>query len=142
MIVPNIFSFIASTIVLYIFFRKSIPRSYDVSFLKEPVDAIRDNDLFRLSWVVIVALLIGYFTSESFGVPVSFVAGSIAIIFLFISRKSETVETKVIMKSAPWAIVFFSIGMYVVVYLLINVGLKAVFDYFILIYVDHSLYVC
>ncbi|HLQ72702.1 MAG TPA: arsenic transporter [Bacillota bacterium] len=141
MIVPNIFSFIASTIVLYTFFRKSIPRSYDVSFLKEPVDAIRDNDLFRLSWVVIVALLIGYFTSESFGVPVSFVAGSIAIIFLFISRKSETVETKVIMKSAPWAIVFFSIGMYVVVYGLKNVGLTAVLASFIQLAADQSLFV-
>src|SRR5699024_10484924 len=82
------------------------------------------------------------FTSESFGVPVSFVPGSIAIIFLFISRKSETGETKVIMKSAPWAIVFFSIGMYVVVYGLKNVGFTAVLASVIQLGADHSLFVC
>lgn len=116
MILPNIFSLIATIIVLSIYFRKNIPSRYDVSKLKEPKEAIRDQGMFRLSWVVLVLLLIGYVTSEWVGVPVSIIAGMIAIFLLVMAKQSHAVDTKAVLKGAPWTIVFFSIGMYVVVY--------------------------
>ena len=125
MIIPNIFSLLASIIVLYLFFRKSIPKTYNLSHLKHPNEVIKDKRLFRLSWIVLLFLFIGYFTSEWFEIPVSLVAGTIALIFLMIGQKSSVIKPKVIIKHAPWAIVFFSIGMYVVVYGLRNVGLTS-----------------
>ncbi|MBU5244435.1 arsenical efflux pump membrane protein ArsB [Bacillus sp. FSL K6-1012] len=123
MIVPNLFSLAASILVLYLFFRKGIPKHYDLSQVKKPADAIKDINMFRMSWLVLGMLLIGYFVSEIWSIPVSFIAGAVAVFFLIMAKNSPAVHTKQVVKGAPWAIVFFSIGMYVVVYGLRNAGL-------------------
>ena len=109
-----------------LFFRKSIPKDYKVSDLKQPKDAIKDIKMFRLAWVILGVLLVGYFSSEFTGLPVSIIAGLTAIFFMIMGQRSSAVHTKQVLQGAPWAIVFFSIGMYVVVYGLRNAGLTSV----------------
>lgn len=140
MVVPNLFSILASMLVLYLYFKKSIPEKFDSSVLKTPSTAIKDLKMFRLSWGVLAVLLLGYFLSGPFGIPVSFIAGAVAILFLAIARRSKAVHTKAVIKGAPWAIVFFSIGMYVVVYGLRNAGLTSVLATAIEWTASHGLY--
>jgi arsenical pump membrane protein len=123
MFVPNLFSLAASILVLFLFFRKEIPKDYDLSKLKEPIEAIKHQGLFKLSWLILVVLLAGFILSETLSIPVSFIIGFAAIVFVFAASRSGVIETNKVIKDAPWTVVVFSIGMYVVVYGLRNVGL-------------------
>ncbi|WP_246625263.1 arsenic transporter [Fictibacillus nanhaiensis] len=140
MIVPNFFSLFASMVVLFIFFRKDIPATYDLSQLKQPKEAIRDPKLFKLSWLILAVLLMGYLTSEFIGVPVSIIAGAAAVFFIFAARKSPAIQTKKIVMDAPWTVVVFSIGMYVVVYGLRNAGLTDLLGSLIQMIADQGLF--
>ncbi|MDN4083486.1 arsenic transporter [Paenibacillus polymyxa] len=141
MIVPNLFSLLASIVVLYLFFRKKIPKTFDTTQLITPANAIKDPKMFRMSWVVLTILLVGYFASEFLDIPVSVVAGIIAIFFLLMARRSPVVPMKEVIKGAPWAIVFFSIGMYVVVYGVRNAGLTDLLSHVIQAAADQGMFV-
>ena len=123
MVVPALFSIGGSLLILLMYFRRSIPQKVSIDQLKQPREAIKDMRMFKLSWIILVFLFFAYLISEFINVPVSIIGGLAAIVFIGFSRKSSVVQTSAIMKSAPWSIVFFSIGMYVVVYGLRNVGL-------------------
>ncbi|PSR36576.1 MAG: arsenical efflux pump membrane protein ArsB [Sulfobacillus thermosulfidooxidans] len=113
----------ASLGVLYLFYRRSIPASVTTADLRSPVSAIKDPRVFRAAWVVLGLLLVGYFASQFLHWPVAIFAGAAAVGLLVIAHRSPVVPIPSLVKNAPWKIVVFSIGMYVVVFGLRNVGL-------------------
>ena len=131
MIVPDLFSLAASIFVLYLFFHKDIPRRYNPGDLSDPSSAISHQGMFKASWVILALLLLGYILTELLHIPVSSVAGVIAIIFLLAGARTKVIAPWRVIKEAPWAIVVFSIGMYVVVYGLRNAGLTVLLGHVI-----------
>lgn len=136
MFIPYIVSVIASIFFLWIILRKDIPKSVDISLLKEPKTAIKNMKLFYFSWLFLAVLLVGYFIGDIYGLPVSLFALGGGIIFLIIASIAKTVNPKTIIKDAPWQVVWFSIGLYIVVYGLKNAGLT---DYLTIVLKDLSL---
>src|SRR5699024_2766338 len=69
------------------------------------------------------------------------VCSSDLIFFIIMARNSKAVDTKAAIKGAPWDIVFFSIGMYVVVYGLGNAGLTSTLASVIQSMADQGLFI-
>ncbi|PIF08301.1 arsenic transporter [Janthinobacterium sp. 13] len=125
MVPVNVVAVLATLAALLLFFHQDIPRDYAVAQLKRPDAAIRDLATFRAGWLVLVLLLVGFFSQESLGVPISLIAAVGAALLLGVAGKGHVISTRYVLRHAPWHIVVFSLGMYLVVYGLRNAGLTA-----------------
>lgn len=123
MVPVDIAAIIATLIMLHWFFRKDIPHQYDTSKLAMPATAIKDVKTFRAGWLVLLLLLLGFFILEPLGIPISAIAAVGAVILWFVAAQGKTINTRKVLREAPWQIVIFSLGMYLVVYGLRNAGL-------------------
>lgn len=123
MVPVNIVSVAATLAMLLWFFRKDLPKTYDLNQLDNPSEAIHDRATFVAGWWVLALLLIGFFVIEPLGVPISTIAAFCALILYVIAARGHAINTGKVLKEAPWQVVIFSLGMYLVVYGLKNAGL-------------------
>lgn len=123
MFLPNLLSIFASIAVLWVYFRKDIPTHIDITQLASPESAIKNRTMFKLSWWFLGLLMIGYFIGDKYHLPISVFALGGALVFLAIATYFKATKPIVTIKAAPWQVVWFSIGLYVVVYGLKNGGL-------------------
>lgn len=122
--IPVDLAAIASTLVmLHLFFRRDIPPTYEISRLNAPASAIKDPATFRAGWMVLLSLLVGFFVLEPLGIPVSAIAAVGAAVLFAVAKRGRVINTGNVLRGAPWQIVIFSLGMYLVVYGLRNAGL-------------------
>ncbi len=117
--------------VLWLYFRRVVPRRYLTRDLPEPASVIMDHVVFRASFPVLILLLVAYFVTAQWQVPVSVVTGTGALILLALAGRwlqggrGARIPVRKVLREAPWAIVVFSLGMYLVVYGLRNAGLTS-----------------
>lgn len=123
MVPVNLVAVAATLLVLWLYFRRDIPLRYATDELKLPAMAVRDRATFRVGWVVLLALLASLFVLEPMGIPVSAVAAACAAVLFAVAARGHVISTRRVLREAPWQIVVFSLGMYLVVYGLRNAGL-------------------
>jgi arsenical pump membrane protein len=123
MLLPYSVSVSVSMLILYLVLRKDIPKTVDITLLGDPNDVIKHQGLFKFSWFFLLFLFSAYFIGESYNIPISVFALGGATLFLAIASYTKTVHPKRIIKEAPWQVVWFSLGLYIVVYGLKNAGL-------------------
>lgn len=123
MVPVNVVAVASTLAVLYWFFRRDIPTHYSLDDLQDPRLAIRDQLTFRVGWIVLGLLLIGLFALEPLGIPISAIAAVCAALLFAVAARGHVISTRRVLREAPWQIVIFSLGMYLVVYGLKNAGL-------------------
>lgn len=129
MVPVNLVSVAATLLVLWLWFRRDIPARYAVTDLEAPGAAIRDPAVFRAAFPLLALLLIAYFVTGPFGIPIALVTGAAALLLMaiagrwFTGGRGTTMALAKVLRGAPWQIVLFSLGMYLVVYGLGNAWL-------------------
>ncbi|EMD1658562.1 arsenic transporter [Pluralibacter gergoviae] len=123
MVPVDLAAIVTTLVMLHLFFRRDIPATYDAALLKTPASAIKDPATFRAGWIVLAVLLAGFFILEPLGIPVSAIAAAAAVILFAVAKMGRMIDTGKVLRGAPWQIVIFSLGMYLVVYGLRNAGL-------------------
>jgi arsenical pump membrane protein len=125
MLVVDIAALAASLGAMWLWFRRDIPVAYSHDAAAAPAEAVVDRTVFRWSFPVLAMLLAAYFVTARYGVPISALTGAAALILLAIAARPRGGRIAVtrVLRDAPWHIVVFSLGMYVVVYGLKNAGM-------------------
>ncbi len=129
MVPVDLVSLAAVLVVLWMAFRRRIPERYSMTRLEPPRTVIKDALVFRAAFPLLAVLLVAYFATAPFGVPVSFVTGAAAVLLMALAGRwwkrgrGAVVSVTSVVRHAPWQIVLFSLGMYVVVYGLGHAGL-------------------
>ena len=126
MVPVDLVSLTATLVVLGLYFQGAVPATYPVGQLEPPRDAVRDPLLFRAAFPLLGLLLAAYFVTAPFGVPVSVVTCAGAAAMVVLAWRGGVVPIRKVLAAAPWQIVLFSLGMYLVVYGLRNAGLTDV----------------
>jgi len=136
----------ASLAVVFLFFRKKIPRSYSM----EPIEALmKSGPIIRPLWlkasfVTLVLIDIGYVITSLTHIYVSFVIclGALSLLlFYFLTYKKTIKEPEerkgiaFILKKVNWDILAFMIGIFLVVQGLRHIG---IIDFFAYLFVKSS----
>ena len=130
MIIPDIVSIIASIAVIFLFYRDAFLGNYESKNI-DPSIFIKDKLIFKVSLPLISILMLLYFLSGFFKIPISFIAMPFAFIFYIIARLNGKIDANNVIKIAPWQIVLFSLGMYIIVFGIANHGLSNLYAYVI-----------
>lgn len=131
MVVVNLAALGATLVVLWFVFRRDIPTHFGTDGLSPPASAIRDPVVFHAGWLTLLGLLTGYLGSHAWGLPTAAITAAGALVLLvaavrehFLRRQRRAViPVLTLLREAPWQVVIFSLGMYLVVFGLRNQGL-------------------
>ncbi|SEM72056.1 ArsB/NhaD family transporter [Paenibacillus sp. OV219] len=120
MLLPGLSAIVGTVVVTAAYFGRSIRREEHRSdapqSFPEPASVIGSRPLFILSWVIMGAMLVGYFLAERIHLPVAAIAlGGAAVQWAasLFARQGDFGRT---VRQTPWLIIVFALSMNLIVY--------------------------
>ena len=115
MLIPDVVSIAASLFFLWIFYRNSVMPSFGKLSAKD-ADIIRDPLIFKIATPFILCLVAVYALGGLLGIPVALIAVPAVAGLTIVAIFSGRLNVRAAIRGAPWQIVLFSLGMYIVVF--------------------------
>lgn len=115
MALPMLAAFVVAGAAFGLRFRRELVKPYNVAALDTPASAIRDWALFRVGWVALGGLVVGYIIGGELGLPISLIAGTVALVMLALTQARGVRAAVDSLRHAPWSVLIYAIGMFVVI---------------------------
>jgi len=115
MVLPTLFAALAAGLCFGLRFWKLLGEKYDPHVLEVPESALRDRPVFWISWGALLVLVLGYIIGGQLHLPISYVAGPIALGMMLLIQARKISSAKKILQAAPWSILSYALGMFVVI---------------------------
>jgi arsenical pump membrane protein len=123
---------VSSMLLVYVFFRKKIPKEYDVALVDTLVSGSTPitPKLLKISLITLVAIDVGYVIASLSRIPVALVicSGTVFLLAVYLASlngeivKGERKGLKGLARDINWDIVLFMLSIFLVVEGLTNVG--------------------
>lgn len=129
--IPTLAAFVAGALAFGARHRAHLRKPYDQTLLDDPSTAIRDTLVFWYGWAGLALLIVGYMIGGALHLPVSLVAGTVAVSMLALVRWRRLRGLGETVRAAPWSILIYALGMFVVI--------TAAYDAHVLAFLTHPL---
>jgi arsenical pump membrane protein len=96
-------------------FHRLLGKKYDTHVLEQPDAVLQDRLLFWASWGALLLLIIGYIIGSQFHLPISYIAGPIALSMVLLVQVRQIRSARSLLLAAPWSILFYALAMFVVI---------------------------
>jgi len=136
MVPVDLVSVAASIGVVALWSRRHLPRSLAVPVQADPRAALTDRRVAAWAGVVVPLLLVAYLVQGALRIPISALTGAALAVLLAVAglegwpprRRSGGVSVLEPLRRAPWQVVLFSVGMYVVIESLVHTRVLRVLE--------------
>ncbi len=115
MVVPFIVSVGASLLVLSLLYKKSLAGIPKTDWQLPQENPIKSKLLSSASFLIVVLMFAGCFVGGYYNVPVSLLLMPAAIILSFLAFSQKVISIKSVYQATPFSIIFFALGMFLVV---------------------------
>ncbi len=125
MILPDLAAITSSLLVLYLLFRKVLGNDLDIQKLPSPDSVIQDQFTFRVSVYLVAGLIVSYSIAGLFLFPISLIALPVVLVFFVFVKTRFKLKTGNMLRSTPWGVIFFALGMFLIVDAIATNGLAS-----------------
>lgn len=125
LVLPDIISVMATLSFLLLYYRKKLSNIGKFE-PQESEGHYRDPFMIKIAGPYLVVLVSLYAIGGMYGIPVGIIAIPSAILLSAVAYARKRVDMTGILKNAPWQIVLFSLGIYIIVFGLGEQGLSQI----------------